>query len=496
MRSLAAAAVGLILFPTLARAEIPLRAERVVTGTERPLFVTHAPGDPNRIYILEQRGSGGVSTSGAVRIYDYTTGSLTTFLTIPNVATGNEQGVLGMAFHPNYASNGLFYVNLTATGGQTQIRQYSRVDANTASTTFSTVLNINQPQSNHNGGWLGFGPNDGMLYIASGDGGNFDDQGTGHTEPDGNAQDLSSNLLGKMLRININGDDFPADATRNYSIPAGNPFNGTTGDREIWSYGLRNPWRNSFDRTTGDLYIGDVGQEEREEINYQPANSTGGENYGWRAKEGTIVTGLMPAVPDPVVDPIHEYTHAEGIAVTGGYVYRGDENDALTGTYFFADYGSARVWTFKYDGTTKKNFRELTGADAIDFGEHDLGLATSFGEDAQGRLYITDRDGDVFRLVPAFPGDANLDDFVDAQDLTEMAQHWNMQSGARWADGDFTDDGRVDARDLLVLANHWFLGPDALAAAMMANGLPADVVPEPAAAGVIVLGLLGRRRRR
>lgn len=487
MRTSAAVVVGLILYGGAARAEIPIRAELVTSGTSLPLFVTSAPGDPNRIYILEQRGSGGVSTSGAIRIFDHGTGSLTTFLTIPGVATASEQGVLGLAFHPNYASNGLFYVNLTATGGQTQIRQYSRVDANTASTTFSTVLTIDQPQNNHNGGWLGFGPNDGMLYIGSGDGGNFNDQGTGHTEPGGNAQD-TSNLLGKMLRIDINGTDINGQ----YSIPAGNPFAGATaGADEIWSYGLRNPWRNSFDRVTGDLYIADVGQGSREEVNFQPANSTGGENYGWRAKEGTEVTGLDPEVPDPVVDPIHEYDHSLGIAVTGGYVYRGNENDALNGTYVFADYGSGRIWTFKYDGTTKTKFRELTGADAIDFGAHDLGLVTSFGEDAQGRLYITDRDGEVYRLVPAFSGDANEDGFVDVQDLTAMAQNWQVQSGALWSDGDFTDDGIVDARDLLVLANHWLAGPDALAAALIENGLPVDVVPEPGVSGLILPFLLG-----
>lgn len=490
----------IVVLAGFVRADIPIRAQKVASGTSLPLFVTSAPGDSDRVYILEQRGTGGVATSGSIKILDLNSGSLTTFLTIPGVSTGDEQGVLGLAFHPNYASNGLFYVNVTAPGGgvsgQTQIRQYSRVNANTASTTFSTVLTINQPQNNHNGGWMGFGPNDGMLYIASGDGGNFNDQGSGHTEPGGNAQDLSGNLLGKMLRINIDGDDFPADANRNYSIPVGNPFTGAhTGLDEIWSYGLRNPWRNSFDRQTGDLYIGDVGQGQREEINYQPAASIGGENYGWRAKEGTVVTGFDPAVPSPVVDPIHEYDHSLGIAVTGGYVYRGSENDTLNGTYFFADYGSGRVWTFKYDGTTKTKFREITNA--IEFEpSDDLGLVTSFGEDSQGRLYITDRDGDIFRLVPAFPGDADLDEFVDQHDLGLMALNWQKQTGATWAMGDFTDDGKVDVLDLIVLADHWQLGPDALAAALVENGLPVGVVPEPAAGMLLGLAFLGRRSRR
>src|SRR5690606_38231904 len=170
------------------------------------------------------------------------------------------------------------------------------------------ILSFNQPQPNHNGGWIDFGPNDGYLYIATGDGGGGNDNGTGHTAGTGNAQDTTDNLLGKMLRIDGHGDDFPPDNPRNYAIPEDNPFVGVNGDDEIWSYGLRNPFRSSFDRANGDLWIGDVGQTRREEINYQPADSSGGENYGWRLREGIIPTpgGVGGSRPEGNVEPIYD----------------------------------------------------------------------------------------------------------------------------------------------------------------------------------------------
>ena len=199
----AAFSVASLTFPTLLLADIPLKATRIISGVSKPLFVTSAPGDPNRLYVVEQTGIGSLSSSGVIRIYDYGTGSLsaTPFLTIPNLATGNEQGLLGLAFHPDYATNGKLYVDVTVTGtGQTQIRQYTRLNANAADpSSATTLMSRNQPQSNHNGGWLGFGPNDGYLYVGAGDGGNANDMGTGHTEPGGNAQDITSNHLGKML---------------------------------------------------------------------------------------------------------------------------------------------------------------------------------------------------------------------------------------------------------------------------------------------------------
>lgn len=262
-----------------ANAQTPLTTELVVDGLERPMFVTHAPGDFERLFVIEKRG----------RIRVLLNGSLlpTPFLDIDAIVGGgtsdwSEQGLLGLAFHPEYQTNGLFYVDYTDTsGGDTIVAEYmvsanpNIADAGSA----RQLIEINQPQSNHNGGWLGFGP-DGYLYIATGDGGGGGDDDSGHTAGVGNGQDITDNLLGKMLRINVDGDDFPGDPASNYAIPVDNPFVGIIGDDEIWAFGLRNPWRNAFDRETGDLWIADVGQSAWEEVDFQDAASAGGENYG------------------------------------------------------------------------------------------------------------------------------------------------------------------------------------------------------------------------
>jgi hypothetical protein len=272
------------------------------------------------------------------------------------------------------------------------------------------VLGYAQPQSNHNGGWLAFGP-DGYLYVGSGDGGGGNDSATGHTGGTGNAQDITNNLLGKLLRLDVDGDDFPADPARNYAIPPDNPFVGVTGDDEIWSYGLRNPWRASFDRVTGDLYVGDVGQNTREEIDVQPAASGGGENYGWRLREGTIATptgGVGGNRPPGSIDPIYDYTRGsgtfQGFSVTGGYVYRGPIAE-IHGHYFFADYVGERIWTLvwdgadpaDFDGTNWTNLTDRTGELAT--GAHGIDAISSFAEDGLGRLYILDLGGEIFRIV-------------------------------------------------------------------------------------------------
>ncbi len=307
----------------------------VVTGLKRPVFVTAPPGDRDRLFLVEQH-------TGRIKILKLGTGTVnpSPFLEIHGVATAGEQGLLGLAFHPNYAGNGFLYVNFVAPGGAfdsgiTHVRRYKVSAANpdvADPTSATTVLTIDQPFENHNGGWLGFGPRDGFLYVATGDGGDAND-------PDNRAQNLGD-LLGKMLRIDVNGDDFPGDATRHYAIPASNPFHNRTNARgEIWAFGLRNPWRNSFDRQTGDFYIADVGQDQVEKVNFQPASSAGGENYGWRPKEGSRRTpGITDPIPPRVTDPIHEYTHAEGRSVIGGYAYRGSQIPGLQGTFFFADH--------------------------------------------------------------------------------------------------------------------------------------------------------------
>lgn len=393
--------------------EIVLAAD----GLARPIYVTAPAGDQDRLFIVEQH-------TGQILILNLADDSInaTPFLTVGGVSIGNEQGLLGLAFPFDYESTGYFYVNYTA-GGDTIIARYQvSGDSDVADAgSGATVLRFNQPASNHNGGWIGFAGDD-YLYISTGDGGDSNDAGSGHSTG-GNAQDITNNLLGKVLRIDVGGDDFPADADRNYAIPPGNPFVGVTGDDEIWAYGLRNPWRISFDRMTGDLWMGDVGQNNCEEIDVQPADSPGGENYGWRLREGMIATptgGVGGARPPGAIDPVFDYPHSSstcgdpspsvtGCSVTGGYVYRGAV-PSLKGLYFFGDYCTSELWSLRFDGSDPGNF------DGTNFTEFKIwnddpdfvlpeGTAidriSSFGEDDDGNLYIIDLRGEVFRIQPA-----------------------------------------------------------------------------------------------
>jgi hypothetical protein len=252
--------------------------------------------------------------------------------------------------------------------------------------------------------------------VPLGDGGSANDPGD-------RAQDTTDQWLGKVLRVDVDRDDFPADPTRNYGIPPDNPFVGEAGDDEIWAYGLRNPWRASFDRLTGDFWIGDVGQGAREEIDLQPAGSAGGANYGWRLREGTLATPTVGGPKPPgAIDPLYDYPHGsgplEGHSVTGGVVYRGPIA-SLQGRYLFADFFTARVWSLRWDGSDPALFDGTNYTDFVDFGDDprfvpDAGVlaqVTSFGEDAQGNVYLTCLGGDVFRLTslaPPVPGPGAL----------------------------------------------------------------------------------------
>ncbi len=390
-------AVAAFLSLATAVSAAPLNLVRVTVGLSKPVYVTAAPGDNDHLYVVEQH-------SGQIRVMDRTTGviSASPFHTIGNITKGGEQGLLGLAFDPNYATNGHFYVNYTDSNGDTQIERYSRSAGNPLqadATSAHKIMSIDQPASNHNGGWLGFSPNNGYLYIASGDGG-------GGNDPNNHAQTITNDKLGKMLRVDVHGDDFVGDDSRNYALPPTNPFVGGAGDDEIWAFGLRNPWRASFDRSTGDLYIGDVGQGAREEINFQAANAIGGANYGWRLREGLIQTpGIGGPTPPGAIDPIYDYPRSDGQAVTGGYVYRGPD-PALRGEYFFADFVSDNLWSLKRDGngvwqvTDWTNELVLTNLDGLPLGINTLGNISSFGEDIFGELYIVDYDGEIFRVAP------------------------------------------------------------------------------------------------
>ena len=268
----------------------------------------------------------------SVEIVDLATGQIlgTPFIDLA-VSTGNEQGLLSIAFHPDYTNNGRFFVSRTAGGGNTRVTEHLVTsDPNVGDpAVVQQIVAENQPFSNHNGGQIAFGP-DGYLYVALGDGGSANDPG--------NRSQNGSTNLGKMLRLDV-------DASAPF-VPPSNPFvgNGSVLDT-IWATGLRNPWRFSFDRATGDMYIADVGQNAWEEINFQPASSAGGENYGWRCMEGDHCTGLSGCACNSttLVDPIQEYSHSFGCSVTGGYVYRGSAIPALQGTYFYAEIGRAHV---------------------------------------------------------------------------------------------------------------------------------------------------------
>ena len=352
-----------------------VRLQQVATGLDFPLFLTAPPGDNSRLFIVEKDG----------RIRLVKNGILlgTPFLDISNkVSTGSEQGLLGLAFHPDYASNGRFVVNYTNPSGDTRVSLF-RVSNNpdlADPVSETVVLAIDQPYSNHNGGMVAFGP-DGKLYVGMGDGGSGGD-------PQGNGQNRGT-LLGKLLRLEIS-------STGQVSVPADNPFVGQAGARgEIWSTGLRNPWRFSFDRQTGDLYIGDVGQNAHEEIDVFTTQFGRGVNYGWNVMEGdSCYSPSSGCNRSGLVLPVLDYGHAQGCSVTGGYVYRGQALPELQGVYFYADYCSGSVRSFRLSGGVASEQREWPEL-------RPGGSIPSFGEDARGELYVLSADGTVFRVVRA-----------------------------------------------------------------------------------------------
>lgn len=381
---------------TRAEGGTPLATVRVAWGLSNPVYVTHAPNDYERLFILEQRGRIRILKNGAVLP--------TPFLDIvPLVSMGGEQGLLGLAFHPDYASNRIFFVNYTNLEGDTIIAKFtaSESDPDQANKEGDTIFFVNQPYPNHNGGWLDFGP-DGYLYIGLGDGGN-------QADPNGYGQSLVGDLLGTVIRVDVNSDAFPSDPLRDYSIPPDNPFAQRSGEDEIWAFGLRNPWRCAFDRLTGDFWIADVGEGRWEEVNFQPASSRGGQNYGWNCREGTECTTFGECNCGSLVSvlPIHEYAH-EAIgqpfrcSITGGVVYRGCEIPDLAGSYFFADFCSGQIWSMTYNGTVATVVERT--AELAPASPWAISNPSSFGTDAAGEIYICDRqslNGEVFKIVPA-----------------------------------------------------------------------------------------------
>lgn len=358
---------------------LPLTLATVATGLDFPLDLTAPRNDP-RLFVVEKTGRIRVIENGAVLPAP--------FLDLHDrVSGGPEQGLLGLAFDPAYSTNGRFVVNYTDLNGDTRISAFRvSADPDVADVSTETVLlAVPQPFPNHNGGGLAFGP-DGYLYAGLGDGG-------GGGDPNGNGQSLAT-LLGKLLRIDLNGGT-------PYAVPPDNPFAAAAGPAtrgEIWSYGLRNPWRFSFDRLTHDLYIGDVGQDAHEEIDVAPApggGGGGGLNFGWNRMEGAHC--YPPTAGDAcnragLTLPVVDYDHGQGCSVTGGYVYRGAAIPDLQGVYLYGDYCQGFVRSFRFAGgqaTDQHDWQALRPG----------GNVTSFGEDAAGEVYVLTAQGGVYRIV-------------------------------------------------------------------------------------------------
>lgn len=410
---LGTAALGLAALVPSGDAQTTFTTTRIISGAARPVWVGAPPGDKERLFVVEQN-------TRLIRIFKNGAFNVAPFLNVSTLASfNNERGLLSMAFHPNYAENGYFFINYTALNGATNVARL-KVSSDPDVGDFASgivILNIPQPFANHNGGNLVFGP-DGYLYIGTGDGGSGGDPGCRAQNP--------NELLGKMLRIDVD----TIDTTGIYGIPSTNPFVGNPAYKpEIWQVGLRNPWRYSFDRVTGDMYIGDVGQDQREEISFQPAG-VGGINYGWKVLEGNVCFSTAACAPGTpscgssvYTAPIHTYNHGVGgiCSVTGGVVYRGCAIPDLQGTYFFADFCSSAIWSFRYDGATVTEFRNQTAALAPGGGLSITGI-THFGEDADGELLIVDSNGgEVFKVIPVS---------APAQPCPTLEANWGVVSAS------------------------------------------------------------------
>jgi glucose/arabinose dehydrogenase len=343
-----------------------LAVQEVVSGLLSPVYLTAPRGD-SRLFVVEQAGIIRIIENGQLRS--------PAFLDIRSIVqAGGEQGLLSMAFHPDYGVNGLFYVYYTDDNGDSRVARYAvSGDPDVADPSSGVgLLTVGQPFANHNGGLLLFGP-DGMLYVGLGDGGSGGD-------PQGHGQNTNT-LLGSLLRIDV-------DAGNPYAIPGDNPFG-----NEIWAYGLRNPWRFAFDESTELLYLADVGQNRLEEVNVMPG-TTPGVNYGWNVMEGNDCFAPSSGCSTSGLQlPALEYDHGQGCSVTGGFVYRGSAITGIRGHYFYSDYCSGWLRSFRFDGGSV--------VDGTQWEVGDLGSVTSFGEGGDGELYILSSNGRVFRLVTA-----------------------------------------------------------------------------------------------
>ncbi len=414
-------------------AQTPLTTELVVSGLSKPLEAIGVPGDP-RIFIVEQ-------DTARVRVFDGTNLLATPLINVKSLAqtSGNERGLLGLAFHPNFGVPGAvgedyFYINYTRSGPNRSVVERFTISPSNPNVAIPSsrleILSVAQPFSNHNGGCLRFG-SDGYLYIGFGDGGSAND-------PQCRAQN-GGLMLGKMLRIDVDGGT-------PYAIPASNPFVGDPNTLdEIWSTGLRNPWRYSFDALTGELFIGDVGQNAREEVNVISATDAG-VNFGWKMMEGlncfsTGNCGSVPACNNPALTlPVTQYNHGGfggGCSITGGEVYRGCKIPDLFGTYFYADYCSNNIYSFDYAGGTLNNGANRT-SELAPGGGLSINAITSFGVDGDGEILIVDQGGEIFRVVPSVAPIINDCDANGKDDICEITMDPSL---------DMNNNGVLDACD-------------------------------------------------
>ena len=413
-KGLLAAVVALIAQGPL-QAQLPVTAERVASGFSRPVLVTSPPND-ERLFVLEQFGRVEIIKDGEVLPIPFI--DMTSKLSI-----GGERGLMGMAFHPNHAENGYVYFCYTNVDGNTVVERYSLwpfnddiLDVTTATTVIGPIV---QPGPVHNGGSIAFGP-EGMLYVGVGDGGGGPgDTGPGHA-PQGNGQSPLT-LLAKILRLNVDAP-FP-------HIPIDNPYVGDASTLDpIWALGVREPWRFTFDRLTGDFYLGDVGGGQREEVDYVAYSTFSAPeppvlNFGWRCQEGTLCTGLSGCTcgAPELTPPLEEFDHSVGCAMIGGYIYRGCAIPQMRGVYLYAAFcytAPSRIFGFRHENGVKGPTFELT-AKLEPEGTPSIGLVTSFGEDANGELYICDLDGEIYRIVPETLVDCNNNGLPDSCDLAE-----------------------------------------------------------------------------
>ncbi len=378
--------------------EYKLGSKLVAGGFTKPLYVTSHPTDLNHLYVLEQHGKIKIIKNGTVQKSPFL--DLTNQVHTPRLP-GDERGLLGFALHPHFSENNRFYINYVNKKGFTIISELTSDNVGLIADPSSerVLFSLKQPFSNHNGGHLAFGL-DGFLYISVGDGGKSGD-------PNNAGQSLNT-YFGKILRIDV-------DSGIPYGVPKTNPFISTSEAKgEIWALGLRNVWRFSFDSETGDLYLGDVGQNKWEEINFQPGSSSGGENYGWKIMEGNHC--FHPEVncdTSGLTLPIFEYPNdanymrtltgmdqpeVDGCSVTGGYVYRGNKIPGLVGTYVFGDYCSGNIWSFRVKNGHVYEFQNRTTEINLGGGIHTSNIS-SFGQDASGELYIVDYNGEIYKLV-------------------------------------------------------------------------------------------------